>query len=117
MHLDGLVRELQLDAERIDQVDMQRLYRLLDQSAPIRLEGRRLALQAATRDEAHYDLTVRTSLDGLVAVGQVDRMMTELLRDRRRAQLPADVAALRAWLREEAERQLSGLEPTTCPLP
>ena len=117
MHLDGLVRELQLDADRINQVDMDRLYRLLDQSAPIRLEGRRLALQAAARDEERYDLNVRTSLDALVAVAKVDQMMAELLRDRRRSPLPPDVAALRAWLREEAERQLSGLEPTTCTLP
>lgn len=117
MHLDGLVRELQLDADRIEEVDMQLLYRLLDQSAPLRLEGRRLALQAAARDEERYDLTVRTSLDALAAVGKVDRMTRDLLRDRRRAPLPDEVAAFRSWLREETQRQLDGLEPSTCPLP
>jgi anti-sigma regulatory factor (Ser/Thr protein kinase) len=116
MHLDGLVRELQLGAGQIDAGELQRLYQLLDESAPVRLEGRRLALQAASRDEARYDLTIHTSPEALVAVGRVDELMTELARDRRASALPVGVAALRAWLREETERQLKGLEPTPCPL-
>lgn len=117
MHLDGLVRELQLDPGRVDQAEMQRLYRLLDESAPVRLEGRRLALVAASRDEERYDLTIRASRPALTALGEVDRLVTSLVHDRLRAPFPPGVVALRAWLREEALRQLRGLDPTTCLLP
>jgi anti-sigma regulatory factor (Ser/Thr protein kinase) len=117
MHLDGIVRELQLGATAVDQADLDRLYRLLDRSASVRLEGRRLALQAASRDEQRFDLTVRTSYDALVAVREVDELMRELASNPRTLQLPPAVAAFRAWLRDEAERQLRGEAPRPCPLP
>jgi len=116
MHLDGLVRELQLAVGDSDDPLLKRLYDLLDRSAPVRLEGRRLALQAASRDEQRYDLTVHTTRSALAAVGAVDEVVHELADGHRAAPLPPGVAALRAWLRDETMRQLAGEPPTPCPL-
>jgi hypothetical protein len=116
MHLDGLVRELQLSVGEPTDEALDKLYALLDESAPLRLEGRRRALQAASRDQSRYDLTIHTSTGSLASVARLNGLMARLARDRRAAEVPPDVVAFRAWLAEETERQLGGAEPSPCPL-
>jgi anti-sigma regulatory factor (Ser/Thr protein kinase) len=115
MQIDGMVRELQL--EQPDGGVLDRLYGLLDTSAPVRLEGRRLALQASSEHRQRYDLTVHTSRPVLGAVRALNELV-EGLADRPRATPLADeVLALRSWLGGETARQLQGLDPTACGLP
>lgn len=116
MHLDGLVRELQLDAGAVDDEVLHRLYALLDESAPLRLEGRRKALEAASRDEPRYDLTVHATPRALAATAELNELMNDIGRNRRSVQPPTGVATFRAWLRDETRRQLRGLDPEPCRL-
>lgn len=116
MHLDGVVRELQLGAGDPGDETLDQLYALLDESAPVRLEGRRKALQAASRDEPRFNLTIHTSRRTLDAVARLNELMGELAGTRRSVAAPTGVRAFRAWLRDEAQRQVRGVPPQPCPL-
>ena len=117
MHLDGLVREVQLGVMRVEDETAQRLYQLLDASAGPRLEGRRRALDAASQDEERYDLDLDTTIEALRALGKLNELMALIALDRRDVDPGEEVAAFRAWLGDETARQLRGGEPVPCPLP
>jgi len=116
MHLDGVVRELQLAAGDEPDTVLDQLYELLDASAPVRLEGRREALRAAGEDQRRYDLTLHTSWDALRAVRRLNDFIEGLPIERRTWRIPPAVAAFRAWLEEETARQLRGHAPRPCTL-
>lgn len=117
MHLEGLVREVQLGVLRVEDDTAQRLYELLDASAGPRLEGRRRALEAASQGEERYDLDLDTTIEALRALGRLNELMAMIAPDRRGLDLGEEVAAFRAWLGAETARQLRGVEPVPCPLP
>lgn len=115
MQVDGMVRQLQLRRPSGGVVD--RLHALLDASAPVRLEGRRLALHAASEHRERYDLALQTSRSVLGAVRDLNQVVESLADDRLTSPLAADVQAFRSWLGDETSRQLRGLDPTVCDLP
>ncbi|HEY9556756.1 MAG TPA: ATP-binding protein [Acidimicrobiales bacterium] len=117
MHLDGLVREVQLGVADVEPDDVSRMYALLDDSATVRLEARRRSLQAGSLEEPRFDLELDTSYPALLAVAELYDLIGGLVSERRTGALPEGVPELRAWLHDEAARQLQGEEPRPCPLP
>lgn len=111
VQVDDLVRSLLL-SHRSDTEDAQRLRRLLDESAPVRLAGRYAALRAAGAGQDRYDLVLHASRRALDAVGELSALLERLAA----AQIAPDVAAFRTWLQDETRRQLRGEAPLPCPI-
>src|SRR3546814_11492741 len=83
MHLDGLVREVQLGVADVEPDDVSRMYALLDDSATVRLEARRRSLQAGSLEEPRFDLELDTSYPALLAVAELYDLIGGLVGERR----------------------------------
>jgi len=117
MHVDDLVRELQLSlAWGPSPADRTRLVELLDTSAPARLSGRHAALDAAARGQLRFDMNVELTNDSMAAFGALNELLTELTA-RVGSAVPEPVAAFRSWLMTEILGQVAGQAPEPCPLP
>src|SRR3546814_13397878 len=75
------------------------------------------SLQAGSLEEPRFDLELDTSYPALLAVAELYDLIGGLVSERRTGALPEGVPELRAWLHDEAARQLQGEEPRPCPLP
>jgi anti-sigma regulatory factor (Ser/Thr protein kinase) len=117
VHVDEIVRSLQLREPGTETAVLPDLYRLLEVSAGPRLGGRHAALRAAGRNEVRFDLVFDTTMEALAALGALNRLLEDLAT--RRDALPVEDGVLdyRAWLRDETTRQLQGDAPQPCHLP
>lgn len=115
--LDDLVREVQLEPERLDPGERARFDWLLEASARLRLIGRHEAFWAAARGLDHYTLELVVSADELAALRDLVRLLEELAAAAllEAGKVPADVEAMRAWLSAEVAAQLAGWPRTPYP--
>ena len=117
VQIDDLVRELQLQPERISPADRAVFYRLLERSAAPRLIGRQEAFRAAGRGLDRYTLELAVSADELSAVGELTDFLQSLAdrSDLEAGAVPAEVEAMRAWLPGEVAAQYQGRAPSPFP--
>jgi hypothetical protein len=117
VQIDDLVREVQLQPERIGPEERIQFHSLLERSAAPRLIGRQEAFRAAGRGLDRYTLELTVSADELAAVGELVGFLSLLARtsDLEAGLIPPDVEAMRAWLPEEVAAQYEGREPTPFP--
>lgn len=116
VHVDEIVRSLQLREPGTDTSVLPALYRLLEVSAAPRLGGRHAALRAASRNEVRFDFVLDTSMEALVGLGELNRLLEDLATRSDAPPLEGGVLDYRAWLRSETSRQLRGEAPAPCPL-
>ena len=117
VQVDDLVREVQLHPDRLSDEEKAGFLDLLDRSGPPRLAGRHAAFRAAAEGVDRFDLDLEVSPDEVKSVAGLSELL-EGLASRAVLEGPGvepDVAAMRAWLAEEAARQLRGEEPTFYP--
>lgn len=117
VHVDEIVRSLQLREPGTETAVLPDLYRLLELSAAPRLGGRHAALRAAGRDEVRFDFVLDTTMEAIASLGQLNRLLEELARRSDALPVDAGVLAYRGWLRNETTRQLRGEPPRPCDLP
>ncbi len=117
VHVDEIVRSLQLREPGTDTAVLPDLYRLLEVSAAPRLGGRHAALRAAGRNEVRFDLVLDTTMAALVGLGALNRLLEDLALRRDALAVEDVVLEYRAWLRDETSRQLRGDPPRPCDLP
>lgn len=114
VQVDELVRELQLDPDRLDATDRDILHDLLERSARPRLVGRQTAFQAAAEGKERYSLTFTTTPDEVTAVALLSPFLARLTtaRETEAAAVGDEVLGMRAWINAEITAQASGAEPT-----
>jgi hypothetical protein len=121
VHVEELVREIQLPGPAVDSDDAaaRQLADLLRVSAPARLLGRHAAFAAAARGERRFTIDVTIARDHLAAFVALNDLLATVSRERGIAVVPLteEVVRFRQWLLEEVGRQLEGASPTACPLP
>jgi anti-sigma regulatory factor (Ser/Thr protein kinase) len=120
VQVDEVVRELQLGLfdRTVTSDDRDRFYRLLDDSSPARLAGRRAALVAAAVGDERFDLEVAVDEEMMRSVRAFRELLEELpahSSDASTAPSP-DVVAYRVWIESEVGAQLAGADPSECPL-
>ena len=120
-HVEELIREIQLAnrTARIEEAEWAALQELLELSAPARLLGRHAAFGAAAQNQMRFSLDVRLAPGAIAAIGALNSSLTDMS-ERLGASivpLPTEVTDFRRWIIEEIARQLSGDDPTVCPLP
>ncbi len=117
VQIDDLVREAQLQPERISPGDRATLLQLLERSAPPRLVGRQEAFRAAARGLDSYTLELGVSADEMAAVGELVVFLQRLAQrsSLEAGQVPAEVEAMRAWIPGEVAAQFGGRAPVPFP--
>lgn len=115
--VDDLVREVQLDPGLLAAGDRQRFLDLLDLTAPLRLEGRHMAFQAAAEELTNFTLEIAVSAQQLAAMRDLQQMLETSAPGSSLgiSGIPAGVRAMRDWLEREAVAQLGGGAPTPFP--
>lgn len=117
VQIDDLVREVQLQPERMDSDDLAVFHQLLDRSAAPRLIGRQEAFRVAAKGLDEYSLELGVSVDELSAVGGLVALLQRL------AEVPSleagwvavEVEAMRAWIPGEVAAQYAGRAPMPFP--
>lgn len=116
LDLDDAIRDLQTQRAAAGTDELKALLDLVDRSAPVRLAGRHAALHAAGQDRLRYDLEIDATMDELVATGELNGALAQLVRPAGQRGPSDDVVAFRRWLSEETVRQRSGEAPTQFPI-
>lgn len=113
VHVDEVIRELQLQPQRLSDADRARLYDLLERSAGLRLTGRQAAFLAAAAGDDRYTVDLRTNADELAAMSEIAAFMTQLAvdSDLDTREVGDDVTVMRQWLADETSSQLAGNPP------
>lgn len=117
VQIDDLVRELQLQPDRLTADAQKSFFELLERSAPARLAGRHAGFRAASEEMERFDLELDVSPDEVRAITELGDFLEHL---GRRAVLDAgridpDVSDMRSWLTEEVPRQMRGELPHPYP--
>jgi hypothetical protein len=114
LQIDDLVRELQLDPERMSPGDRQIFHRVLQRSAAPRLIGRQAAFRAAAKGLDRYTLELDVSPDELAALGEVTGVLQRLAIQSNldAVKVPPEVEAMREWLPGEVMAQFRGQPPS-----
>jgi hypothetical protein len=117
VQIDDLVRELQLEPERMNTADRAVFNRLLERSAAPRLIGRQEAFRAAGQGLRQYTLELAVSAEELAALSELADFLQRLAQtsDLEAGQIPAAVKAMRAWLPGEVAAQFEGRSPSPFP--
>lgn len=113
VQIDDLVRDLQLQPDRLTPQAQRLFLELLERSAPARLAGRHAGFRAAANGLDRFDMELNVTPEEVSAVSELGLFLDDLAR---RAVLDAgrvdpDVAAMRAWLNQEVPRQMAGGRP------
>lgn len=117
VQMDDLVREVQLQPERMDSDDLAVFHELLDRSAAPRLIGRQEAFRAAAKGLDEYSLELAVSVDELGAVGELVALLQRLAEvpGLEAGRVAAEVEVMRAWIPGEVAAQYAGRAPTPFP--
>lgn len=108
VQIDDLVRGLQLQPELLSADERDRLFQLLDLSAPARLTGRQAAFRAAAGGLDRYDLELRVTPEEVGAVAELGPFLEDLagMSALDGSHVAPEVTAMRAWLAAETQAQL-----------
>jgi hypothetical protein len=119
VQIDDLVRELQLDPDRMSVTDRENLNRLLQRSAAPRLVGRQEAFRAAAKGLDRYTLELDVSPDDVAAVSELMAVLQRLAAQSNSdaVKVPPEVEAMREWLPGEVMAQFQGRAPSPFPHP
>jgi anti-sigma regulatory factor (Ser/Thr protein kinase) len=114
VQVDEVVRELQLQPERLAEADRTRFYDLLEGSARPRLTGRQEAFRAAAEGLDRYSCELATTAAELAALAEFGELLARLAveSDLDAGDVSAEVAGMRDWLSRETASQLAGNLPS-----
>jgi anti-sigma regulatory factor (Ser/Thr protein kinase) len=117
VQVDEVVRELQLDAGVLSELEREQFLALLERTAAVRLAGRHAAFRAAAANRASYTIDYPAGADDMAALMELAVLLARLSSDGRivTATVGDDVLAMRAWINQQAQLQLAGGEPTPYP--
>ena len=117
VQIDDLVRELQLDPDRMSVADRGTLHQLLQRSAAPRLIGRQEAFRAAAKGLDRYTLELDVSPDDVAAVSELMEVLQRLAVEYNldAVKVPPEVDAMREWLPGEVMAQFQGRAPSAFP--
>jgi hypothetical protein len=114
VQVDELVREVQLDPDRLTVADRDLLHELLERSARSRLVGRQAAFKAAAEGRTCYSLELLITADEVAAIALLSPLLARLATqgEIEAAAVGDEVLSMRSWINEEITAQAGGAAAT-----